>query len=77
MKENMDAQTSSRSQREKDVLKGLYALEDLTEKKLSVYARLLTDVNLAKDMEGLAKKHAERKMRLQTLAMGVAVKENV
>ncbi len=42
-------------------------VEGLAEKKANIYARLLTNSTLAKDMESLAKRHQERKTVLQQL----------
>ena len=42
-------------------------VEGLAEKKADIYARLLTNPTLAKDMESLAKRHQERKTVLQQL----------
>ena len=53
-----------------DVLCYLAKREDLAEKKAKIYSRLLTEPALAQEMEALAKRHAERKMRLETLATG-------
>ena len=40
----------------------------MAEKKMKIYARLLTDAALAEDMEMLAARHANRKTLLQSLA---------
>ena len=53
---------------EETLLKELAYVEDLTRKKLCVYARLLTDVALAKELEGLSMRHDERKRVLCALA---------
>ena len=42
-------------------LQRLSQLEDLAEKKLKIYSRLLTDTALAKDMETLSARHKKRK----------------
>ncbi len=55
-----------RQTREKDGAARLCLLEDLAEKKMRVYARLLTDVNLAKRMEEIADVHTEAKTTLKT-----------
>ena len=52
---------------EKDVLQYLIRIEDLAEKKSSIYARLLTEVSLAQGMEKLLENHKQRKQALQTL----------
>lgn len=57
-------------QMEKQALERLSEAEDLAEKKMKIYARLLTDAALAEDMESLAVKHAERKTTLKSLACG-------
>lgn len=51
-------------------LRLLADVEDLAEKKVKIYARLLTDASLAEDMELLAVRHAKRKLRLESLASG-------
>ena len=66
-KENTEQITSARTQREKESLKRLYLWEDLAEKKARIYARLLTEVSLAKDMEELAERHKERKTTLASM----------
>ena len=48
-------------------LKTLASLEDLAEKKIKIFSRLLTDANLAKKMEELARKHEKRKNELLSL----------
>ena len=48
-------------------IKALVALEDLAEKKLNIFSRLLMDVALAKQMETLAKRHEMRKQALLAL----------
>lgn len=55
---------------EKRLLKNLYQLEDLAEKKTRVYSRLLTEQALAQEMEQLADKHLRRKQILQSLLTG-------
>ena len=55
-------------------LQRLSQLEDLAEKKLKIYSRLLTDVTLAKDMERLAIRHEKRKETLTRLVYGKAKK---
>ena len=48
-------------ERERDVLGKLKRLEDLAEKKMRIFSRLLIDAALAQDMEKLALRHEERK----------------
>ncbi|MBE7079546.1 MAG: hypothetical protein E7380_06810 [Clostridiales bacterium] len=50
-------------------LKTLCGLEDLAEKKSAIYSRLLMDAELAKDMEALSKRHAQRKKQIKSLYM--------
>lgn len=50
----------------------LAQLEDLAEKKMKIYSRLLTEVSLAKALEELSARHAERKSALESLACGKA-----
>ena len=57
-------------------LQRLSQLEDLAEKKLKIYSRLLTDTALAKDMETLSARHKKRKESLLTLACGKESKNN-
>ena len=57
-------------EKESCVLKRLAGLEDLVEKKVKIYSRLLTDAALADDMETLASRHAKRKTTLECLAQG-------
>ena len=52
---------------ENEVLQQLISVEDLAEKKASIYARLLTEVSLAQRMEKLANAHKQRKQALQAL----------
>ena len=72
MKQEENLSLSPRPQREKDALRKLAILEDLAEKKATVYARLLTDAHLAEQFENIAKGHAERKSLLTKLALEVA-----
>ncbi len=51
-------------------LNKLIAIEDLAEKKTKIYARLLMDASLAKDMEKLSLRHEERKETLVELMTG-------
>ena len=48
----------------------LAGTEDLAEKKIKIYARLLTNIELAKAMDGLSARHAKRKQTLLDLATG-------
>lgn len=48
-------------------LKTLASAEDLAEKKIMIFSRLLTDVKLAKKMEELASRHEKRKTTLLSL----------
>ena len=57
----------SAAQREKEGLRRLYLLEDLAEKKTRIYAKLLTDVDLAKTMQNTSDGHAERKQLLASM----------
>lgn len=50
----------------------LARLEDLAEKKTKIYSRLLTETTLAKALEELSTRHAERKSALESLACGKA-----
>lgn len=53
--------------REAEALKRIYKAEDIAEKKMRIYSRLLMDATLAKDMESLAEKSEERKKSLKSL----------
>ncbi len=55
---------------ENEFLEKLIELEDLAQKKANIYGRLLLDVSLAKEMEGLAARHEDRKARLECLLYG-------
>ncbi len=63
-------QNEAQMQKEKQALTHVSEMEDLAEKKMKIYARLLTDAALAEDLETLATKHAERKLTLKSLACG-------
>lgn len=52
------------------LLQTLWKMEDIAEKKARIYSRLLTDVEKAKQMEGLANRHQQAKMQLQELYTG-------
>ena len=56
------------SETERKDFEELAGLEDLAEKKTRIYSRLLTDIDLASDMERLSAKHAKRKEALLVLA---------
>ena len=49
-------------------LKALSRLEEMAEKKTKIYSRLLTDMDLAKEMETLSARHQNRKNTLLSLA---------
>ena len=57
-------------EQERCVLEHLARLEDLVEKKVKIYSRLLMDAALAEDMQTLASRHAKRKTTLECLAQG-------
>lgn len=59
---------------EKSALRELCDIEDLLEKKTKIYSRLLMDTALAKDLEGLSKRHKQRKETLSRLLGGKALK---
>ncbi len=59
-------------QEENEYLKTLLELEDLAQKKASVYARLLMEPSLASQMEALATRHLDRKKRIEKLLYGKA-----
>ncbi len=52
----------------------LKSLEDLAEKKLKIYSRVLMDANIAGDMERLAHRVAQRKLALESLVYGEPLK---
>ena len=52
---------------EKQELMKMLQLEDLAGKKAKIYARLLTDIHLSEEMQGLALRHEERKELLAEL----------
>ena len=58
------------AQVEEEVLLSLVAREDILEKKVRIYSRLLTDPSLAKMMEELGFHHEKRKESLLALAVG-------
>lgn len=61
--------------RETDLIATLAEIEDLAEKKTKIYARLLTEQALAKEMESLSNRHAARKEQLEKLALGKVKKD--
>ena len=60
---------------EKEALKLLMGVEDLAEKKIKIFSRLLMDVSLASDMEKLSVRHENRKEKLEKLIFGKAKKK--
>ncbi len=57
-------------------LKRLAETEDLAEKKLKIYSRLLMDAALAENMKTLSLHHEKRKQALEKLAFGKVEKED-
>ena len=57
-------------EREKQALLRLLNLEDMAVKKAKIYAKLLTEQSLARDMENLAERHSIRKEKLERLLYG-------
>ena len=55
---------------EQSLLFSLVDREDILEKKVKIYSRLLTDPALAKMMEGLGLRHEKRKEEVLALALG-------
>lgn len=72
--ENTEKQ-EEKLQQEAKLLQSLISLEDLMEKKTKIYSRLLMDVALAKEMEGLSLRHQSRKTELERLLYGKAKNE--
>lgn len=72
--ENTEKQ-EEKLQQEAKILQSLISLEDLMEKKTKIYSRLLMDVALAKEMEGLSLRHQSRKTELERLLYGKAKNE--
>ena len=68
-------QKNQAAEKEYEFLKSLALLEEMAEKKTKIYSRLLTDVNLAKEMEALSARHQNRKNTLLALA-GEKVKKS-
>lgn len=62
------------TEREQCALVALEAAESIAEKKAKIHSRLLTDAELAKNLERLAKRHEKRRIDLQTLVCGKAPK---
>ncbi len=62
---------------EDETLEYLIELEDLAEKKAKIYSRLLMDTALAKKMEALSARHAERKSRIEALLFGETAKKKL
>ena len=60
---------------EDEVLFALVGREDILEKKLKIYARLLTNPALAKTMEDMALRHETRKKELVALGLGKVPKK--
>ena len=60
---------------EKEALKLLMGVEDLAEKKIKIFSRLLMDTSLATDMEKLSVRHENRKEKLEKLIFGKAKKK--
>lgn len=52
---------------EKGAIETLLAMEDLAEKKLNIFSRLLMEATVAKKMEELAKRNENRKEKLACL----------
>ncbi len=63
-------QNTETTNKESCFLQLLAGVEDLAEKKMKIYSRLLMDAALAGDMETLAVRHAKRKTKLESLASG-------
>ena len=57
------------------VLNVMSEMEDLAEKKAKIYSRLLTDAELAQEMEALSNRHKQRKQTLLELLGGKKVKK--
>lgn len=54
-------------QGEKQALESLVYTEDIAEKKMNIFARLLIQADLAQDLESVAQRHAARKQTLLSL----------
>ena len=57
-------------EKEKKWLQELFTMEDLAEKKAKIYSRLLMDVEKAQEMEGVAARHAARKIEIEKMLFG-------
>lgn len=55
---------------EEKTLRELCLMEEIAEKKVNVYARLLIEPTLSKEMEDLALRHQERRSALERLLYG-------
>lgn len=55
---------------EEKTLQELCLMEEIAEKKANVYARLLIEPSLSKEMEELALRHQERRAALERLLYG-------
>ena len=60
---------------EQEMLFSLVEREDILEKKLKIYSRLLTDLALATSMEEISFRHEKRKESLLALAVGKTPKK--
>ena len=67
MQENV---LENNAEREKQAFVKMLQLEDLAEKKAKIYSRLLMDVEKAQEMEGLAARHAARKIEIEKMLFG-------
>ena len=54
-------------EKEAATLQKLRKMEELAQKKISIFSRILMDVALAQDLEALATRHSERKETLSAL----------
>ena len=55
---------------ERKTLNDLCLMEEVAEKKANIYARLLIEPSLSKEMEDLAMRHRERRSMLEGLLYG-------
>lgn len=60
---------------EEKLLDRLIAMEDLAEKKTKIYARLLIEPALAKEMDKFSMNHKKRKTKLSSLLYKPSKKE--
>lgn len=58
---------------ERKTLNDLCLMEEIAEKKVNIYARLLIEPSLSKEMESLAMRHRERRCALERLLYGKPV----